>query len=61
MVRSQIQGETVECFAEELLRLFSQVYLTEAPTFDILLQRFLTGILPSIAITWKAHYAQASY
>ena len=45
MVRSQVQGETVERFAEELLRLFSQAYPTEAPISDILLQRFLTGML----------------
>ena len=37
MVRSQVQGETVECFAEELSRLFSQAYPTEAATSDILL------------------------
>ena len=48
MVRSQVQGETVEHFAEELSRLFSQAYPTEAPASDMLLQRFLTGILPSI-------------
>ena len=48
MVHSQVQGETVERFAEELSRLFSQAYPTEAPISDILLQRFLTGILPSI-------------
>lgn len=49
MVCLQVQGEIIiECFAEELLRLFSQAYLTEAPTFNILLQHFLTGILLSI-------------
>ena len=48
MVRSQLQGETVECFAKELLRLFSQAYLTEALTSNTLLQQFLIGILPSI-------------
>ena len=48
MVRSQLQGETVEHFSEELAKLFSQGYPTEASTLDILLQRFLTGLLPSI-------------
>ena len=38
MVHLQVQGETIECFAEELLRVFSQAYPTEAPTSDILLQ-----------------------
>ena len=50
IVHSQVQGEIVERFAEELLRLFSQAYPTEAPTSDILLQQFLTGILPSIGL-----------
>lgn len=49
MVHSQVQGETIERFAEELMELFSQAYPTEAPTSDILLHRFLTGILPSIS------------
>ena len=48
MVRSQLQGEIVKRFAEELLRLFSQAYPTEASMLDILLQRLLTGILASI-------------
>ena len=49
MIWSQVQGETIERFAEELMELFSQAYPTEAPISDILLQRFLTGILPLIS------------
>ena len=48
MAYSQLQGETVDRFSEELAKLFSQAYPTEASTSDILLQRFLMGLLPSI-------------
>ena len=49
MVHSQLQGETMERSAEELSRLFSQVYPMEASTLDILLQQFLMGYyMPSI-------------
>ena len=37
MVRSQVQGETIERLVEELSRLFSQVYLTEAFTSSAML------------------------
>jgi len=49
IARSQRRDETVSTFAEDLKSLFSQAYPSEAPTSEILLQRFLTGLLSSLS------------
>ena len=49
IARIQQDGEPVNTFASELKLLFSQAYPLEEPTSGILLQRFLTGLLPSLS------------
>ena len=49
MSRRQASGEKVSDFAEDLKKLFTESYPGEATTSPILLQRFLTGLLPAIS------------
>lgn len=49
IARIQRDGETVDSFAENLKLLFKQAYPSEEPTSSILLQRFLTGLRPSLS------------
>ena len=49
IARIQKDGEPVNTFTSELKLLFSQAYPLEEPTSGILLQRFLTGLLPSLS------------
>ena len=49
IARVQWEDETVNTFAVDLKLLFSQAYPSEEPTAGILLQRFLTGLLPSLS------------
>ena len=49
IARIQQDGESVNTFAADLKLLFGQAYLSEEPTSGILLQRFLTGLLPSLS------------
>ena len=49
MSRCQASGEKVSDFAVELQKLFTESYPGEATTSPILLQRFLTGLLPAIS------------
>ena len=46
---SQSHEEKVEHFAMRLKKLFKQAYEKEDPASDVLLQRFLTGLRPSIS------------
>ena len=55
IARTQQSGETINAFAENLKILFSQAYPSEAPTSGILLQRFLTGLLPSLSCQVLLH------
>ena len=49
IARIQQDGEPVNTFTSERKLLFSQVYLSEESTSRILLQWFLTGLLPSLS------------
>ena len=49
MSRRQASGEKVSDFAVELQKLFTESYPGEVTTSPILLQRFLTGLLPAIS------------
>ena len=49
IARVQQEDETVNAFAVDLRLLFSQAYPSEEPTAGILLQQFLTGLLPSLS------------
>ena len=49
MSRHQASGEKVSNFAVELQKLFTESYPGEATTSPILLQCFLTGLLPAIS------------
>ena len=49
IARVQREDKTVNAFAVDLKSLFSQAYPSEEPTAGILLQRFLTGLLPSLS------------
>ena len=49
MARCQHTDEKVADFAVSLKKLFKQAYLDEALTSGILLQRFVTGLLPTIS------------
>ena len=49
MSRRQASGEKVSDFVVELQKLFTESYPGEATTSLILLQRFLTGLLPAIS------------
>ena len=48
MSRHQLTGETVRDYATNLRKLFTESYPGEEQTSAILLQRFLTGLSPSI-------------
>jgi len=48
MSRHQLPGETVRDYAMNLRKLFTESYPDEEQTSAILLQRFLTGLSPSI-------------
>ena len=48
MMRTQYQDEKVSNFAVELKRLFTEAYASDDYSSAILLQRFLTGLHPSI-------------
>lgn len=47
--RTQVPQERVSDFAADLKKLFKQAYPSEATTSSVLLQRFLTGLLPAIS------------
>ena len=49
MIRCQGPSESVNDFATDLKRLFVESYPDEEITLPILLQQFLTGLLPAIA------------
>ena len=49
MSRRQAPGEKVSDFAVDLQKFFTESYPGEATTPAILLQRFLTGLLPAIS------------
>ena len=48
MLRSQRRGERILDYAADLKKLFTEAYETENSTSAILVQRFLTGLLPPI-------------
>jgi len=48
MARHQLPNEKVNDYASDLKKLFTQSYPSEAMTSAILLQRFVTGLSPSI-------------
>ena len=48
MSHDQLTGETVRDYAMNLRKLFTESYPDEEQTSAILLQRFLTGLSPSI-------------
>ena len=49
IARMQQEGETVSRFAGDLKSLFSQAYPAEDSASGIMLQRFLTGLRPSLS------------